>query len=575
MNSVTGISEPVLQTLKRVALTKTWRRIYDAASLRPDFCSALMEGLRVRCRISDSDIARIPRTGPVIVVANHPTGLLDGIALGSVLPRIRPDVRFLANSLLENFAPMIPITFFVDPFGGPESAKRNIAAMKAAMTWLKQGGLLVTFPAGEVAHLDVKQGGIIEPQWNSNIGRIAQAVQATVVPAFFTGTNSPLFHVAGMVHPRLRTLLLPHELLNKQNRDIEMRVGSPVTPAKVKAFSTPADLTFYLRRRTLLLANRGESTVKVPQLKAIVEPTPQARVEQDLQALPQQNLLLSSGDYQVWLTTSEQSPSILREIARLREITFRANGEGTGGSSDQDEFDRSYLHLFLWHPESRKIAGAYRLGQTDVILPVKGRKGLYIDTLFKVQESFYRRLGPAIELGRSFVTLEHQKSYAALLSLWKGIGRFLSDNPRYRYLFGPVSISNQYLPLSRQLMVDFLNRNRRAHDLAAMVSPRTPYWSWNPRVKDFDGLASGDAEEISSLLADIEKDQKGVPVLLRQYLKLGGDLLAFNVDRKFSNVLDGLILVDMVNMDQRMLERYMGKERATAFRAIHTKIAAA
>lgn len=576
MNSLVSLPEPVLRTLRRAAFNNAWLRIYEEARRHTgaEFCKSLLDGLKVRCDVSKEDLARIPSKGPVVIVANHPTGLLDGIALGGTLPLTRGDFRFLANAVLESFPELVPVSFFVDPFGGKAAARRNVAAMKAALEWLRQGKMLVTFPAGEVAHFDFKQGRVSEPAWNASIVRLAQSANAPVVPVFCTGTNSPLFHLAGIVHPRLRTLLLPHELMNKKHRRMELRVGAPVPAQRIVA-GEASSLTSYLRKRTLLLANRRETSHQPAKQCCVMAETPQALVEQDLLRLAPEALLADSGEYQTWLAHSSEIPNILREIARLRELTFRAAGEGTGATADSDEFDSRYLHLFLWHPATRKIAGAYRIGQTDRILPEYGRKGLYVDSLFRIHSGFHERLGTALELGRSFVCLEHQKSYAALLLLWKGLARFISDNPRYRYLFGPVSISNRYLPLSRQIMVDFFNRHRRRHDLAALVKPRSPYWSWNPGARDFTGLAAGDAEEISALLADIEKDQKGVPVLLRHYLKLGGELLGFNLDRRFSNVLDGLILVDMLGVERRLLERYMGRDRSAAYLRFHRKTEAA
>lgn len=576
MKTPVSLPEPVLRTLQGVLRSTQWQRLYDSARSQsgPGFCQALMESLNVECRVSVADLARIPVTGPVVIVSNHPTGLLDGIALGAELPRVRKDVRFLANAVLESVPELVPLSFFVDPFGGPAAARRNVAAMKAALEWLTQGGALITFPAGEVAHFDFRQGGVAEPAWNPNIVRMAQRAKAAVVPVFCTGTNSPVFHMAGIVHPRLRTMLLPRELLNKQHRTVEIRIGTPVAAARLEK-SDPKEAACYLRRRTLLLGHRAERRSRPFRYGDVVPETPQDLVERDLRALRPGQLMVECGEYQAWLAQASEIPNILREIARLRELTFRATGEGTGTSLDRDAFDEHYRHLFLWHPPSRKIAGAYRVGQTDVILPAQGRRGLYIDTLFRIPDRFFQKLGPALELGRSFVCVEHQKSYAALLSLWKGIARFVAENPRYRYLFGPVSISDRYLPVSRQLMVEFFNRHRQAHDLAAMVKPRSPFWTWNPRARDFAGLAAGDAEEISALLADIEDDKKGVPVLLRHYLKLGGELLGFNLDRKFSNVLDGLILVDMLGMETKLLERYMGKDRAGAYLRFHQRIEAA
>ncbi len=446
--------------------------------------------------------------------------------------------------------------------------------MKTAIEWLNGGHMLVTFPAGEVATLNLKERRIAEAAWNAGVAKMLKRTNASVVPLYFDGSNSPLFHIAGLLHPRLRTLLLPHELLNKHDRNFEIRIGNPIPPEKLQSFDSPQDLADYLRQRTLLLGKRTEEKPRPVRRKPVAPPLPENVIESEIAQLPPDRRLLTSGDYEVWLAAAHEMPHLLPELGRLREIAFRAAGEGTGEPLDIDDFDPRYQHMFLWHPTSRQIAGAYRLGLTDRILPQYGIDGLYTHTLFKYNPAFFRRLGPAVELGRSFVSTDHQKSYSALLSLWKGIGRFVSRYPQYRYLFGPVSISNSYLPASRHLLVEFLNRHRRAHDLASLVKPRTPFRPWG-RSFDFTSLVSADPEEVSTILADLEPDQKGVPVLLRQYLKLGGELLGFNLDRKFSNVVDGLILVDLIQTEPRILERYLGKQEAARYREFHNQDAVA
>jgi putative hemolysin len=263
-------------------------------------------------------------------------------------------------------------------------------------------------------------------------------------------------------------------------------------------------------------------------------------------------------------------PWCLQEIGRLRELSFRAAGEGTGRSSDVDLFDAYYLHLFLWDSRASAIVGAYRMGLVDEILQRYGRRGLYTYSLFKYGPRLLERLNPGIELGRSFVRAEYQRSFSALLLLWRGIGRFVLRSPQYAILFGPVSISNSYAPLSRQLMVEYLTTNNAEAELARHVRPKRPFRGPRSRLWDEAEFASvKDIEELSRLIARIEVDNKGVPILLRQYLKLGGRLLGFNADDRFSDALDGLIMVDLRASDPRVLSRYMGEEGAAAFLVRH------
>jgi hypothetical protein len=291
--------------------------------------------------------------------------------------------------------------------------------------------------------------------------------------------------------------------------------------------------------------------------------------------LPAGQRLSESGDFTVWYGRFAQLPGIVNEIGRLREITFRQVGEGSGRRSDLDRFDELYLHLFVWNRKHRSVVGAYRLGLTDQIFPRLGVDGLYTSTLFRYGDQLLRELGPAIELGRSFVRPEYQRDYLPLMLLWKGIGLFVGQHPHYRRMFGPVSISNDYASLSKQLLVAFLTINNGLPGLARLVKPRNAprfgsrfspgrYWETQLAATAADGI-----EDVNALVAEIESNGRGVPVLLRQYLKLGGKLLGFNVDPHFGNVLDGLMLVDLLEVGPKVLDRYMGRENATAFRAFH------
>jgi putative hemolysin len=285
-------------------------------------------------------------------------------------------------------------------------------------------------------------------------------------------------------------------------------------------------------------------------------------LRQEVQRLPEEQKMAQGGTYTCHLATAQQIPNVLYEIGRLRELTFRAAGEGTGLSLDLDEFDTRYLHLFLWDVNEDAVVGAYRLGPTDMLVPRFGPQGLYTSTLFDYDPELFDYLSPALELGRSFVRPEYQKTYSALLLLWKGIGRFVVKNPRYARLFGAVSISRVYDELSRQLLVAFLRVNSYLPELARFVTakkplPTRPISSWASKVAS---LVGQDIAAVTSLLSYIEEGQREIPILLRQYLKLGGKLLGFNQDPLFSDVWDGLILVDLTQTDLRILDRYLGKQ---------------
>jgi putative hemolysin len=524
--------------------------------------------LNVHPQVSERDLALIPKLGPVVAVANHPFGLIEGVILASIFLSVRPDVKIMANHLLSAMPEASQLCIFVDPFGGERAARANHKGLKDAIAWLKQSGLLAVFPAGEVSHLNLKERAITDPEWSHSVARLIRITGATVLPVYFLGANSALFQLLGCIHPRVRTALLPHEFFNKHNRGIEVRIGSPIAPAKIRAYQDDIALIRYLRRRTYLLENREAPK---PCFQDARSDPPAAGVLGELLAgevarLPPDRTLVETEDFTVLLAKANEIPNVLHEIGRLREVTFRRVGEGTGKSIDLDRFDDHYWHLFVWNRQAREVAGAYRLGPSGEILPRFGPKGFYTSQLFQWKQSFLDRISPALELGRSFVRPEYQKSFAPLLLLWKGIGQFLIRNPQYKVLFGPVSISNGYTAASRHLMVKFLSAYRRSPEFAPLVRARNPFRQRPSKLADeLLGATVWDVEELSTLIADVETDRKGVPVLLKQYLKLGGELAAFHVDRRFADALDGLIIVDLRKTDLRVLERYMGKDGAAQF----------
>ena len=264
-------------------------------------------------------------------------------------------------------------------------------------------------------------------------------------------------------------------------------------------------------------------------------------------------------------------PGVLPELGRLRELTFREAGEGTGRSSDLDSFDRYYTHIVLWNKERQEPVGAYRIGKTAEILPIRGADGLYTSTLFRFDEAFFPKLGPALELGRSFVRPEYQRQYAPLLLLGKGIARYVAAHPETPTLFGAVSINGRYTRASRELIYRFFESRMSGDALRPLVHPRRPFRPGRIRSWDCRSIchAMQELDELADPITDMESDGKGIPILIKHYHRLGGRLLGFNVDAKFSNVLDGLVVMDLRQTQPSSLERYMGKSGLAAFRGYH------
>lgn len=541
------LPSPVSLAIEKILRLDEVARLYDRAgrSEGPDFASKVLAALNTSVLVTAADLAKVPRSGPLVVVANHPFGLIEAAALTAALCRVRPDVRILANRLLAGLPELDSHIIPIDPFGGAEANRRNRRGLREALRWLDAGGVLGVFPAGEVAHLDMRRRTIADPPWNDTAARLAQQTGASVVPVRFSGANGPLFQIAGLMHPRLRTALLPHELLNKRNREIEMRIGYACEPSPIGE----------LRRRSEWLRLRRDRPFPRPRrrMAALGPAIPKDWLSDELASLPEENRLVASSTQEVWLARAPEIPLCLRELGRLREITFRLAGEGTGQAIDFDSFDEHYFHLLLWNRKEERIDGAYRLALTHQGTP------LYTSTLFNFKPPFFDRLGPAVELGRSFIRPEAQKDYQSLLLLWRGIGRFLARHPERRRLFGPVSISPVYRPASRELMVRHLAAHHFDSRLAELITARKPYTPkpgapW-PEPRSL--------EDLDRLIRDIEPAGAGLPVLLRHYLKLNATLCGFSIDPAFGNCLDGLIVVDLDKAPARQIDRFLPRRAPT------------
>ena len=547
------------------------------ASGRPDFFSCAKDEAQLASSWDDACLARIPRQGPLVVVANHPHGLADGIVAMDFLLRARPDTLVVGNKWLARIPGIRPWLVEVNPFNPDEADLGNLAGTRRILGHLKAGGCILTFPAGEVSGYRFRHGRVGDPIWSPQVVRLARRADAAVLPLHLSGGNSRLFHAAGLVHSKLRTLMLLREFFAHRGRVIQLRTAKPVTPAQLADHPDDAEATSFLRLRCELLAKR-EPKEETPRARArtagwapVIPPVNPSLVRAELESLPPSDLLLTSGAFKVYRFLGSSLPHTLREVGRLRELTFRAVSEGSGNECDLDPFDAWYDQLVLWDDQASQIVGGYRLGPTDRILPLKGKHGMYTSTLFEFKGDFFRRLDPALEMGRSFIREEYQRRPTCLPLLWRGIGRYVALFPQYHLLFGPVSVNPEYGQASKELILSYLRHNRAAEDLAPLVRAKNPPRAMSLRDADLEVLqrCAFDLEHVSGLVSDLEPDAKAVPVLLKHYLKLNGRLIAFNVDEAFGGCLDGLILVDLTRTDPKLLAAYMGDEGARTFLEYH------
>jgi len=371
-----------------------------------------------------------------------------------------------------------------------------------------------------------------------------------------------VFHVLGMIHPNLRTLALPKEMLRMRGRSVRMRIGKPIAAKDIAAFTSVEQLARFLRAKTYALGSGVQvkrelfSPLRFPQRpKEIAEALPADKLVAEIAGLDDLKLN-SQGEFDLYLAPTGRIPNILREIGRLRELTFRAVGEGTNKSIDLDEFDLYYDHLFLWDREKQRLAGAYRIGNGARIMSRYGKRGFYTYTLFRMDRPMDRVLRRSFELGRSFIALDYQRQRLPLYMLWRGLLLHITANPDHRYLIGPVSISGTYSRISRSLIMEFVQQHHYDAEMAASVRPRNRF-RIKPDKVDREVLVQAsmaDLKKMDRLIAEVDPNETAMPVLLKKYLLLNARIIGFNRDPRFNDALDGLMVLDLSKLPERTVE---------------------
>lgn len=541
-----------------------------------DFVEKILQKLSIRFEVSPEELKRIPLNGPFITVSNHPYGGLDGLILISLLGRQRPDFKILGNYLLHRIDSLREFILPVDPFESKKARAASVPGIKMALRHITEGHPLGIFPAGEVSSYYPHSSGITDKKWQYSVLKFIRNAEVPVVPIYFEGSNSTIFHLLGLLHPMLRTAKLPSELLNKKNKTIRIRIGNPISLNEQKEFTDIWRYGRYLRAKTYALGEGFDVKDFFPlqkkrkiQAEDIAEPADRDILSREYQWLRKNYLLFDLQNYSVLCAPSDQMPHIMYEIGRLREITFRAIGEGTNKSLDLDDFDLYYYQLFVWDNEAGRIVGAYRVGKGKDIINEYGIKGFYISTLFRMHRRMYQLLEQSLELGRSFIVQEYQRKPMPLFLLWKGILYFLLRNSDYRYLIGPVSISNRFSEFSKHTIIEYIRKNHFNDHFSKYIKPkkrfRVPGYSFDAEIL-FENL--NNLQQLDKLIEDVESNSR-MPVLLKKYLQLGGKIVEFNIDPLFNDCLDGLLILDLYDVppdviaslsremnDQSILEKF-------------------
>jgi putative hemolysin len=533
-----------------------------------DFIDRIFEYFNFSYSISQRERNNIPSQGRVIIIANHPIGSLDGLALLRLVSEVRKDVKIIANDMLMAFEPLHDLLLPLDNM--TRAAYKQ--SYKNILQALNNDEAIIIFPAGEVSR--ASPTGIKDGKWQAGFLHFARKTNAPLLPIFVSAKNSMLFYSASMIFKPLATALLAHEMFNKRSAEIKFRVGEMI-PHHALESDQLADKALIKRlKKHVYKIGKGNSTKKnsAPVFvteKTIAHPEDRSALKKEFKTA---QLIGSTRDnHKIFLCDYNQHPVVLREVGRLREQTFRLVGEGTGSRRDLDKYDHYYRHLVLWDEEKLCIAGAYRLGEAHKLMKKKGANALYTAELFDFHSSLTPYLEQGLELGRSFVHPDYWGK-ASLDYLWQGLGAYLSHHPQVRFVFGPVSMSAHYPKALRDLLVFYYERYysvKNAND-ENLAEGNHPHEIDEDVLIDLQHrFAKLDSEQGFELLQEeFKKHDCKIPVLFKQYASLyeegGYHLLAFSVDSEFGNCVDGLFMGDLTCMKAAKRARYLPAQDQSA-----------
>jgi putative hemolysin len=538
-----AVARPLLRGLGR------WSRLSDAFDFLAShshlsgfpLVEAAMEFLNLRYTVDQVERNRIPASGRLLIVANHPSGALDALALLHLVGSVRTDVKFVANDLLAQVEGLRELLLPVRILGGRPGAE-SVSAIEQA---LREEKCVILFPAGEVSRLGPR--GVTDTRWRRGFLRFAKACQAPVLPVRVEARNSAFFYGASALYKPAGTALLAREMFKRGGSPVALRIGTLLEIDH----GAGSEANLAKVRRVLYSIGRREQAQEQPQ--ALVPAVDRNVLQGAVQSL--QLLGETSDGKRICVGCLEAGSPLLREIGRLRELTFRAVGEGTGKSLDVDAYDPHYEHIVLWDAEAMQIAGAYRIARGAPILAERGLKGLYTASLFDYAHDAVPRLAEGMELGRSFVAPEYWGS-RSIDYLWQGIGAYLRRHPRVRYLFGAVSLSAALPLAAREQIVSYYERYHG--DASGEAVSRHPfrYVAAPPCYGELDADTA-----FRVLKANLDSLGATLPMLYKQYTELcepgGARFLAFGVDPAFSDSIDGLIEVDLQRIRPKKRARYL------------------
>lgn len=574
LDKIGFLKRPVASAIMNLTKINDVNRLYDKLKKTKgvEFFDEFIKEQEISYIVFEEDLAKVPKTGPFILVSNHPLGALDGILMCKILLRVRPDFKVMGNFLLSKIEPMAPFVISVNPFEGRKDAYNSSYGMRETLRHLKEGGCIGIFPAGEVSNKNNKYGEILDKPWEKTALKLIKKAKVPVVPMYFHATNSKMFYNIAKIHPDLQTMMLPAEMMKKREKPIRVRIGKPISVKQLEEEDTIEELADYLYNKVYMLKSYYEKrksvieklklpnmSLKLPLQKQnnivqnIIDETPIDDIISEIETLKktEHKKLFSHGDYDVFFTTQSEIPSIMREIGRQRELTFRAIGEGTNLPFDLDEYDNHYHHLFLWDNGAKKLVGAYRMALGAEVMKKQGINGFYTSSLFEYDpelQPFFRKV---IEMGRAYISVDYQQKPFPLFLLWRGIVHVCLRNPEHKFLMGGVSISNKFSEFSKSLMIEFMRSHYYDSAVAQYIHPKNEYkvvMKERDKALFFEDM-DADLNKLDKIIDDLEPELR-LPVLIKKYIKQNAKVIAFNVDPNFNDAIDGLMYIRISDLPE-------------------------
>lgn len=589
LNKIGFLKSPVASAVMRLTKINEVNTLYDKLKNKTgkDFFDSFVRERNLKYIVFEEDLAKIPKTGPFIIIANHPLGAIDGILMTKIISEIRPDFKIMGNFLLSKIEPMNPYVIAVNPFENRKELHNSSNGMRETLKHLQEGGCVGIFPAGEVSNKNNEFGEVLDKDWEKAAIKLIKKSKVPVVPMYFHAKNSPLFYQMAKINPNLQTMMLPAEMMNNRDKPIRIRIGKPISLKMMDEQESTEELAEFLKRKVYMMKSYYEKrkslqeSLKLPNLSIkfpislkseniiqnIIDETPKEDLVQEISKLKlADKLLFTNGNYDVFFANYDEIPSIMREIGRQRELTFRLIGEGSNLPFDLDEFDQIYNHLFLWDNDAQKIAGAYRMGLGREIMKKMGINGFYTNSLFEFDQELHPFFKKVIEMGRAYILPEYQMKPFPLFLLWRGIVHVCLRNPDHKFLMGGVSISDKFSEFSKSLIIEFMRSHYYDSAVAQYVHPKNEF-KVKLRERDktmfFEEMES-DLNKLDKVIDDLEPELR-LPVLIKKYIKQNAKVIAFNVDPNFNDAIDGLMYIRISDLPESTIKPVL-EEMSDQFR---------